>query len=367
MPEKKRAGLTFEPPETLRERAELDRILTSDQGPVQVAGLELRAVRLDAIAPDPDQPRKHSDPATLADLAESIRQQGVIQPIEVEPAPDGPGRFIIVHGERRWRAAQMAGLETIPAIIRPSRLDRATRLIRQLIENLQREDLNDMDRAAGLVSLRELLQSAQDAEAAAQGGKGARVTWEEVGERVGLTKGRISQLLGLLALPEPIQEDVRAGHLTEYDTRPYRGLTPEQQVELHRVRQEQGLSTEQVREVAKILRKDASRPVAETVHLVITPPPAPEPVAEPAAKPSPKPRPEPTPSGTPQPILPKEISSLEPDPAVLHMLDTLPTPRAFVTLLAALHALTRRPDFEFDNLPDALEAIARELRARGRV
>ena len=249
----------------------------------------------------------------------------------------------------------MAGLETIPAIIRPLRLDRATRLIRQLIENLQREDLNDMDRAAGLVALRETLQAAREAGTSATGGQTTRVTWEEVGERVGLTKGRISQLLGLLALPEPIQADVRAGRLTEYDARPYKGLAADQQVELPRARREQTLDTQQVREVARLLKQDASRPVDEAVQQVIASTP----------RPQPQPKPEP-PLKQPAPALAVEQpGEVEADAAVLGTLATLPTPQVVTTLLAAWRMLAARADFDAVAVATELEALARELQARG--
>jgi ParB/RepB/Spo0J family partition protein len=93
---------------------------------------------------DPAQPRTHFDEAALAALAESIRQHGVIQPIEVEETPDG--RYRIHHGERRWRASKLAGRETIPAVVAPARAA-DERLVRQALENLHREDLNPIDEA----------------------------------------------------------------------------------------------------------------------------------------------------------------------------------------------------------------------------
>src|SRR5690606_7043256 len=93
---------------------------------------------------------------SLTELSESIRQDGVIQPIEVTEVR--PNQYLIVHGERRWRAAKMAGLETIPAVVRRLDYDETTRFVRQLVENIQREDLNDVDRAAGLLRLRDLMQ-----------------------------------------------------------------------------------------------------------------------------------------------------------------------------------------------------------------
>ncbi|HID62474.1 MAG TPA: ParB/RepB/Spo0J family partition protein [Anaerolineae bacterium] len=286
----------------------LDRFVTSDKGDVQVAGLDLKAIRLDRIVPDPNQPRKTTPDETLADLAESIREQGVIQPIEVD-YDETHDVFRLVHGERRWRAAKIAGLETIPAVIKPKPLDRATRLIRQLIENIQREDLNDIDRAAALIELREQMQRELDAQIESgevlPRGKtswSTKVTWSDVGQKVGLSPTRMTRLRRLLDLPPEIQADIRAGVVTEKDTRSYQGLTPSQQVELHRARKEEALSPDQVQRAASILKAQAkqrtltesSRPVAQVVAEVkAAAPPSPAPTearqvkAPPVVKPSP--------------------------------------------------------------------------------
>ena len=133
---------------------DLERLFATSGDVEQAAGLQLIAVRLDAIDPDPDQPRSTFHEDALRELADSIRQDGVIQPIEVTQS--SPGRYLIVHGERRWRAAQLAGLETIPAVVRRRDYDEVTRFVRQVVENIQREDLNDVDRAAALLRLRKL-------------------------------------------------------------------------------------------------------------------------------------------------------------------------------------------------------------------
>jgi ParB family chromosome partitioning protein len=276
--------LTRRPP-TPTEHSAIDRFMTSGTGDVQASDLDLKAIRLDRIIPDPNQPRRSMSTESLAELAASIREQGVIQPIEVDYDPE-QDVYVMVHGERRWKAAKMAGLETIPAIIKPSRLDRATRLIRQLIENIQREDLNDVDRARALVGLRDQMQEERDAQLEAQApidsGKATwktRVTWAEVGERVGLSRARMSQLRALLDLPDEIREDVRFGLLTEYDTRAYRGLPSEQQRELHSAWREEGLTGDEVREAATILKAEAKAPdprsVSDVVALVTAPPPPP--------------------------------------------------------------------------------------------
>lgn len=274
--------ITRRPP-TPTDHSAIDRFMTSGTGDVQASDLDLKAIRLDRIIPDPNQPRRSMSTESLAELAASIREQGVIQPIEVDYDPE-QDVYVMVHGERRWKAAKMAGLETIPAIIKPSRLDRATRLIRQLIENIQREDLNDVDRARALVGLRDQMQEERDAQLEAQAPIDSdkatwktRVTWAEVGERVGLSRARMSQLRALLDLPDEIREDVRFGLLTEYDTRAYRGLSSEQQRELHKAWREEGLTGDEVREAATILKAEAKAPdprsVSDVVALVTAPPP----------------------------------------------------------------------------------------------
>jgi len=276
------------------EMPDIDGVFTSSIGDVQAAGLDLKAIRLDRIVPDPNQPRSIIPKDSLEELAASIREQGVIQPIEVDYDTE-QDVYVLVHGERRWKAAQMAGLETIPTIIKPSRLDRATRLIRQLIENIQREDLNDVDRARALVALRNQMQAeltVRLAEATETEGEvlpdgktswKTRVTWSDVGAKVGLSPSRMTRLRALLELPDAIREDVRKGLLTEFETRPYRGLLPDQQEELHQAWREQGLTADQVKEAAAVLKVEARmpepHPVAEVIALVTAPPPPPPPPA----------------------------------------------------------------------------------------
>ncbi len=179
---------------------DLDRLFAGEGDVEQAAGLQLLAVRVDAIDPDPDQPRSTFSEDGLRELADSIRQDGVIQPIEVTQS--GPDRYLIVHGERRWRAAQLAQLETVPAVVRRRDYDDVTRFVRQVVENIQREDLNDVDRAAALLRLRKLMQeeldAAQRTQAATGEPWGGKVTWAKVGGRLGYSRQRIHQLIQLL-------------------------------------------------------------------------------------------------------------------------------------------------------------------------
>ncbi|MCM2333304.1 MAG: ParB/RepB/Spo0J family partition protein [Anaeromyxobacteraceae bacterium] len=119
-------------------------------------GQQLRAIRVDLISPAPEgQARQHFDEDRLKTLAESLKRSGVREPIIVTPHGAGPGRFQIVAGERRWRAAQLAGLSEIPCIVDPSLEDRRAKLLAQAEENLHREDLNPVEEAAVLAQLME--------------------------------------------------------------------------------------------------------------------------------------------------------------------------------------------------------------------
>jgi ParB family chromosome partitioning protein len=151
-------------------------------------------IALDLIRPNPNQPRRRFDDAELAELAASIAAQGVLQPILVRPA--GEERFEIVAGERRWRAAQRAGLHAIPALVRA--LDDVQVAEIALIENVQRADLNAIEEARAYQQLIERFGRTQ----------------ASVGEAVGKSRAHIANLLRLLALPEAVQDLVRTGALS---------------------------------------------------------------------------------------------------------------------------------------------------------
>jgi ParB family chromosome partitioning protein len=253
---------------------ELERLFATEGDVEQAAGLQLLAVRLDAIDPDPDQPRSVFNEDALRELSDSIRQDGVIQPIEVTQS--SPGRYLIVHGERRWRAAQLAGLETIPAVVRRRNYDEVTRFVRQVVENIQREDLNDVDRAAALLRLRKLMQEEVDAvrrdreagSAVKDEPWAGKVTWAKVGGRLGYSRQRIHQLIQLLDLPEEIKDAVRGGVLSERETRVYQGLSAVQQRSLHRARMAGDLSPADVRPIARLLREAPDMTVAAAIRLL---------------------------------------------------------------------------------------------------
>jgi len=149
-------------------------------------------IAVERIRPNPQQPRRSFDPDELAGLAESIERHGLLQPVVVRESADG---YELVVGERRWRAAELAGLETIPAMVK----DVASRELLEtaLVENVQRRDLNPIELAMAFRALTE-------------GG----ATQEEVGERVGLDRSTIANHLRLLELPRELQQEVETGVLS---------------------------------------------------------------------------------------------------------------------------------------------------------
>ena len=247
---------------------ELDKLFSTTDDVEQASGLQLLAVRLDTIHPDPDQPRRTFPKESLIELRDSIQQDGVIQPIEVTEIR--PNVYLIVHGERRWRAAKMAGLDTIPAVVRRRNYDEITRFVRQLVENIQREDLNDVDRAEGLHRLRDLMQEELDRARAENVPSdqpwGKQITWAKVGARLGYSRQRIHQLTQLKNLPDEIKEDVRDGQISERDTRIYQGLKPSQQRALHKARMAGDVSQAEAKDVSRLLKANPDKTVYQTIR-----------------------------------------------------------------------------------------------------
>ena len=163
--------------------------------PAAATADELRELPVALISPNPRQPRRRFEDAPLQALADSMRARGILQPVLVRPVDDG--RYELVAGERRWRAAQIAELEHIPALIRPR--DDAETLEAALIENMAREDLNPVEEARACAALVEELG----------------LTREEVGRRVGRSRVAVSNLLRLLDLPDEALELLEAGDLSE--------------------------------------------------------------------------------------------------------------------------------------------------------
>jgi len=156
---------------------------------------ELRELPVEVIAPNAQQPRRAFDEAALQALADSIAANGVLQPVLVRPVAGGT--FELVAGERRWRAARLAGLDKVPALVRPR--DDAASIELALVENMAREDLNPVEEARACAALVEELG----------------LTREEVGRRVGRSRVAVSNLLRLLDLPDEALELLEAGDLSE--------------------------------------------------------------------------------------------------------------------------------------------------------
>jgi ParB family chromosome partitioning protein len=168
-------------------------ILSVSEG--EDGGAELRELHVDLVAPNPGQPRKRFDDEALQALADSVKERGVLQPVLVRPRPGGS--YELVAGERRWRAARLAGLETLPALVQQR--DDAQSLEDALIENMAREDLNPIEAARAVAGLVEELG----------------LTREAVGRRVGRSRVAVSNLLRLLDLPDEALALVEDGSLTE--------------------------------------------------------------------------------------------------------------------------------------------------------
>jgi len=151
---------------------------------------------IELIVRNPDQPRRQFGEADLVELADSIREKGVLLPILVRPAPGLPGQFQIVAGERRWRAAQRVGLKTLPVIVRE--LDDLAVLEIAIIENVQRADLNAIEEALGYKALIERFGRTQDA----------------VAQTVGKSRSHVANVLRLLGLPQEVQDLLASGQLS---------------------------------------------------------------------------------------------------------------------------------------------------------
>ncbi len=201
-------------------------------------------LRLDQVRPNPQQPRQKIDQAALEALAESIRTSGVIQPIVVRRADDGG--YELIAGERRWRAARLAGLETIPAVVRD--VSPAQALEWALIENLQREDLTPIERA-------EAYQHYLDR----FGG-----TVEQLAQRIGESRSNVANYLRLLSLPEPVRAMLADGSLQMGHARALLMVQDaEQQLRLARLAIRRALSVREVEARAKRLAGD-SQPTPPT-------------------------------------------------------------------------------------------------------
>ncbi|HUV22106.1 MAG TPA: ParB/RepB/Spo0J family partition protein [Gammaproteobacteria bacterium] len=191
----------------------------------------LAEIDIDRIQRGRYQPRQVFEPEALQELADSIRAQGVVQPIVVRPEGD---HFELVAGERRWRAAQLAGLQKIPAMVRE--LDARSTAAIALIENIQREDLNPLEEAQAFMRLIEEFD----------------LTHQQVADSVGRSRAAVSNLLRLLDLAEPVKQQVNEGLLDMGHARALLALIRHDQIEIARLVVNRGLS---VRETELLVKK----------------------------------------------------------------------------------------------------------------
>jgi ParB family chromosome partitioning protein len=159
------------------------------------ATVGLREVPVEAIRPNPWQPRTHFDEQELAELAQSIREHGVLQPVLVSQQPDGS--FQLITGERRWRAVQLTGMPTIPAMVKEATPQASLEMA--LVENIQRRDLNPLEEAH---AFRQLLDE-------------HGLTQEQLGQRIGKSRVAVTNTLRLLNLPEEVRQALAEGALSE--------------------------------------------------------------------------------------------------------------------------------------------------------
>lgn len=209
----------------------------AEAGPVGAAGAGLRTLPLDSLERGPYQPRRDFKPEALRELADSIRAQGLVQPIVARRRP-GLEKYEIIAGERRWRAARLAGLREVPVVIRDAP-DKTVMCI-GLIENIQREDLNPLEEAAALDRLiREF-----------------EMRHEDVAAAIGRSRSAVSNLLRLLELEREVKRMLAAGELEMGHARALLSLPARQQAAVARKVAQQGLSVRATEALVKTLGPD---------------------------------------------------------------------------------------------------------------
>lgn len=217
--------------------------LFEDAAPSFESDTRIETLPLREIEPDPGQPRKTFDDETLAELSASIAEHGLLQPIAVRPKPSGG--YLIVAGERRWRASRMAGLTEVPVIVKDVTDEQAMELA--LVENLQREDLDPVEEAAGI---RELMTRCD-------------LTQEQAARKLGKSRSALANSLRLLSLPETVLELLKSGFITIGHAKVILGLpTPELQEEAAQMIADNQLNVRQAEALCKKLAKPAKEPVA---------------------------------------------------------------------------------------------------------
>jgi ParB family chromosome partitioning protein len=242
----------------------LDALLGGNKPTAGAGDGELRQLAVTSLSPGKYQPRTHMDQAALAELADSIKQRGIVQPILVREvgsggsggssgrggsSGDSNNKFEIIAGERRWRAAQLAGLATVPVLVREIADDAALGI--GLIENIQREDLNAMEEAAGIQRLIDEF----------------KLTHEEAAKAVGRSRSAVSNLLRLLELAKPVQDMVMTQKLDMGHARALLSLAKSQQVELAHQIVHKSLS---VRDAERLVKASTTPPKTKKAALANT-------------------------------------------------------------------------------------------------
>lgn len=213
--------------------------------PATQPGEQVRMIPLDAIDPNPDQPRTVFQSGAIEELAQSIKEDGVIQPILLKPVGS---RFLVVVGERRWRASKLAGLSEIPAVIRDVSEEKILEIA--LVENIQREDLNPIEIATALQRLANEFQ----------------LSHEELAQRTGKDRTTVTNLLRLLRLPRDVQDLVGEKKISMGHARALLSLPEEDQQRTAAARiVRQGLSVRQVEQLVKQLQEPAEPVVKAAV------------------------------------------------------------------------------------------------------
>jgi len=205
--------------------------------PGNVPTAAVQEVSLDDIVPNPHQPRQRDDEEALAELAESIRQHGLLQPIVVTVANTNPVRYQLIAGERRWRAARLAGLHSVPVVIKDASPQQMLEMA--LVENIQRADLNPLEEAT---AYRHLMED-------------FGLTQEQIAQRVGKSRVAIANSLRLLRLPQQVKDSLAAGEIAEGHARALLALErEEEQLRALAYVREHGLSVRQTEELVRRLQ-----------------------------------------------------------------------------------------------------------------
>ena len=221
--------------------------LFEDAAPSFDSDAKIETLPLREIEPDPDQPRKTFEQEALGELAASIAEHGLLQPIAVRPR--GLNGYTIVAGERRWRACRMAGLTEVPVVVKDVTEEQAMELA--LVENLQREDLDPVEEAAGI---RELMVRCD-------------LTQEQAAQKLGKSRSALANSLRLLNLPETVLELLKSGFINMGHAKVILGLpTPELQEQAAQMVADNQLNVRQTEALCKKLMKPAKTPAEQPVR-----------------------------------------------------------------------------------------------------